>query len=88
MAMFLMVQNISKKSWKMVIQGPYTSTVHVYQVIFKSGLLLNFEIFILSFQIIHPYPLTEWNRDQNNLNNLGIGSPKDHMCQIIFKSGQ
>ena len=25
--------------------------------------------------------------DQNNLNSLGRGSPKEHLCQIIFKSG-
>ena len=26
--------------------------------------------------------------DQINLSNIGRGSPKDHLCQIIFKSAK
>ena len=29
-----------------------------------------------------------FNLSYNNFNNLGSGSPKDHYCQIIFKSAQ
>ena len=40
---------------------------------------------ILKF--LHPW----WpcfSTDQYNLNNCGRGSPKDHLCQIIFKSAK
>ena len=67
--------------------GRRASKEHLCQIIFKLGFyfwtrrFLKFLLYTILGNI-WPWFLT----DQNHLNNLGRGSPKEHLCQIILKS--